>query len=299
MADFLTAVDLGSNSFCTRTIDLNDPDWTDTSFTKRTVGLANFIDNSGFISPEGIARAKKAVAEIKRQAPEHGKFSVVGTESLRAAVNSSEFIEFAESLFECPVRIISGIEEAQLMFLGAAKTIPDKTSPRLVLDIGGASVEFAAGLHRPEACASVRLGCLQMYNDFFKDDEPSVKQWNRAVEAVLPVLDSELQTIKPLISSDLNVYGISGTFLGIHKLASAVLGSSRHVRTRDLDKLASNDIIRNRLPEKANVLLGGTALLKAACVVLDIESIKPTDGDLALGVLSRAASDLTNHHCHV
>lgn len=298
MADFLTAVDLGSNSFCTRTIDLDSPDWTDTLFTKRTVGLANFIDRSGFISQEGIARARSAAAAIKQQAPEGCRFTAVGTESLRSAVNSSEFISFAESIFECPVRIISGIEEAELMFLGACAAIPDKTSRKLVLDIGGASVEFAAGLNEPEVCASIRLGCLQMYNDFFSSCAPTLNQWTRAVDSVAPILESELQSIKPHIYSDLEVYGISGTFLGIYKLAEEALGSRGCVRTEDLDKIASDDVIRRLIPEKANVLFGGTALLKAVCMVLGIDSIKPAYGDLALGVLSRAAG-IINHHCHV
>lgn len=299
MADFLTAVDLGSNSFCTRTIDLEAPDWADTSFTKRTVGLANFINRSGFISPEGIARAKKAALEIKQEAPERCRFTAVGTESLRVAINSSEFTSFAELLFECPVRIISGLEEAEMMFIGACATIPNKTSRRLVLDIGGASVEFAAGLHEPEACASVRLGCLQMYNDFFRSCPPSLNQWRRAVESVAPILEAELNTIKPFVSSDIDVYGISGTFLGIHKLALEVLGNGECLRAEDLDKLAANDLIRRLIPEKANILCGGTALLKAACMVLGIDSIKPADGDLALGVLSEAATNIINHHCHV
>ena len=141
-------VDLGSNSFHlmvarseedgrVHVLDrLRDP-----------VRLAAGLDADGNLSSEAVARGLKALrrfGERLRDMPPHA-VRAVATNTLRRAHNGAEVAEAFNEALGHRVEIISGPEEARLIYSGVAHTTPDVSGRLLVIDIGGGSTECIIG----------------------------------------------------------------------------------------------------------------------------------------------------------
>ena len=99
-----------------------------------------------------------------------GSVRIVGTNTLRMAKNASQFLIKAEQALGHPIHIISGIEEARLIYAGVAHSLSSNANLRLVMDIGGGSTEYIIGTNdTPQAKESLHMGCVSMSNIFFKD----------------------------------------------------------------------------------------------------------------------------------
>ena len=106
---------------------------------------------------------------------------VVGTNTLRRAKRKGAFLDRARAALGHPIEIISGIEEARLIYLGVAQTMPSEPGRRLVVDIGGGSTEIiiGEGLHA-KRLESLHMGCVSMSSRFFEDGEITEKRMKRA-----------------------------------------------------------------------------------------------------------------------
>ncbi len=99
-----------------------------------------------------------------------GSVRVVATNALREARNRSDFIRRAEEVLGHPVEVISGREEARLIYLGVANSMPDSGGRRLVSDIGGGSTEFIIGQgFESELRESLQMGCVSYTQRYFRD----------------------------------------------------------------------------------------------------------------------------------
>ena len=106
---------------------------------------------------------------------------VVGTNTLRVARRKQAFLERAREALGHPIEIISGMEEARLIYSGVAHTMPSQPGKRLVVDIGGGSTELAIGEGlAPLELESLRMGCVSISERFFKDGRISAKRLGRA-----------------------------------------------------------------------------------------------------------------------
>src|SRR3954464_13667286 len=108
-----------------------------------------------------------------------GSVRVVGTNALRVAKNWRAFVRKAESALGFPIEVISGHEEARLIYLGVVHSLPMVEHNRLVVDIGGGSTECIIGQKlRPRAVESLYMGCVSYTPRFFpggKSDRKSMK----------------------------------------------------------------------------------------------------------------------------
>jgi exopolyphosphatase/guanosine-5'-triphosphate,3'-diphosphate pyrophosphatase len=111
-----------------------------------------------------------------------GSVRVVGTNTLRMAKNSRQFLIKAENALNHPIHIISGIEEARLIYLGVAHSLASNAKSRLVMDIGGGSTEYIIGTDdTPRKKESLPMGCVSVSNAFFKDGKLSKNAFKQAV----------------------------------------------------------------------------------------------------------------------
>ena len=141
----LGAVDLGSNSFRVEIGRVDGDRIVTQSYWKETIRMAAGFDKNGALTPE---MQEKALAALSRF---HEKLAglpatqvrAVGTQALREAANSSEFLPKAEAALGYPIGILSGHEEARLVFKGCARTLPPSDKRRLVVDIGGGTSDIA------------------------------------------------------------------------------------------------------------------------------------------------------------
>ena len=169
----VAAVDLGSNSFHMIVCSLNDDGTPQTiDRLREMVRLASGLNKDNVLEEK---TQKKALACLERFGQRIGHFPsgsvrIVGTNTLRTAKNAMQFLVKAEQALNHPIHIISGIEEARLIYLGVAYSLSSKANLRLVMDIGGGSTEFIIGSgNSPKEKESLQMGCVSVSNAFFKD----------------------------------------------------------------------------------------------------------------------------------
>ncbi|HWL75395.1 MAG TPA: Ppx/GppA family phosphatase, partial [Burkholderiaceae bacterium] len=187
----LAAVDLGSNSFRLEIGKVEGAHIARHGYWKETVRLAAGLDDSNKLSKKSIDIAVETLARMNERLrgmkSEHVR--AVGTQSLRQARNLNEFLLEAQHALGFPIEVISGREEARLVFEGCMHTLPPSNSRRLVVDIGGASTEVIVGKgFEAESAESFKVGCVNTSLRFFKDgriDRSSLKKAQVAAAAEL------------------------------------------------------------------------------------------------------------------
>ncbi|VFS40635.1 Ppx/GppA phosphatase [Enterobacter cancerogenus] len=140
------AVDLGSNSFHMVIAREVDGAMQIIGRLKQRVHLADGLDANSMLSEEAMERGLNCLSLFAERLQGFSPSSVciVGTHTLRQALNAPEFLKRAEKVIPYPIEIISGNEEARLIFMGVEHTQPEK-GRKLVIDIGGGSTELVIG----------------------------------------------------------------------------------------------------------------------------------------------------------
>ncbi|MGB9670050.1 MAG: exopolyphosphatase [Halothiobacillaceae bacterium] len=171
--NLLAAIDLGSNSFHMVVMRLlPDGQVQVVDRLKEMVRLGGGLDEANNLSPEAAERALDCLARFGQRLRDmpRGSVRAVGTNTLRQAKNSAEFLRKAQQALGHPIEIIAGREEARLIYLGVAHTDLETDEKRLVVDIGGGSTEVIVGQgFTPEFMESMPLGCVSMTRRFLAD----------------------------------------------------------------------------------------------------------------------------------
>jgi len=208
----LAAVDLGSNSFHLQISRVVDDQLYPLDALKETVRLGAGVTPDKLIEPETAARALAALrlfAERLRGLP-NDAVRVVGTNALRVAKNASAFVKEAEAVLGYPIEIIAGREEARLIYIGVANSLPPSNHQRLVVDIGGGSTEFIVG-HRlkPKLVESLYMGCVTFSERYF----PGGIMDKRAFREAQMAARKEIEQIAARFHKEgwKEAYGSSGT----------------------------------------------------------------------------------------
>jgi exopolyphosphatase/guanosine-5'-triphosphate,3'-diphosphate pyrophosphatase len=292
----LAAVDLGSNSFRLqmgrahgRHIELQ-------GYWKETVRLAAGVDADQRISRRAIDTACECLARMNerlRGLP-LAQVRAVGTQTLRDAPNSDEFLIEAQHALGYPIDIISGREEARLTFEGCMHSVPPSREPRLVVDIGGASTELIVG-HGFEASAaeSFKVGCVNTTLRFFASGTLDRGGFRRAQVAAAAEIEEAVTVFSRARWSE--AFGVSGTVGAVAELIrqsnwgdGSVITSESLLNLRQR-LIEAGEIKRLKLPglkpERAQVLAGGVAVLAAVFDSLGVTEMAPARGGLRLGVL--------------
>ena len=179
----LGAVDLGSNSFHLAIARVVDDQLYPLDSLRETVRLAAGLAADKNLDERAQERALAALkvfserlAGMPRQA-----VRVVGTNALRVAKNSAPFLRRAQQVLGFPIEVIPGREEARLIYLGVAHSLPLANHNRLVVDIGGGSTEFIVGHKmRTKAMESLYMGCVSYTDRFFGDGRIDKKGFRQA-----------------------------------------------------------------------------------------------------------------------
>ena len=298
----LAAIDLGSNSFHIVVAQLNQGELRTVDILSDKVQLGAGINNRSILSDEAKQRGIDCLSRFAQRIKDIPKDSVrvVGTNALREAKNSREFIEEAENILGVPLEIIAGREEARLIYLGVSHTLADDKGSRLVIDIGGGSTEFIVGERfEPRAMESLHMGCVSFTKRYFSDDIISSKNFKRAHTSAL----QELQSIKHYYQElgwD-SAVGSSGTIKAVRNACISKGYSEDKITKEALHSLRehilsyshSSEIeIEGLKPERKKVLPAGIAILCAAFDALNIEEMSFSEGALREGVLYDMAGKL-------
>ncbi|HBA35007.1 MAG TPA: exopolyphosphatase [Gammaproteobacteria bacterium] len=296
---YYAAVDLGSNSFHMILARQLNGQLQIVDRLRDMVRLRSGLMKDGSINEETQARALAALTRfgdrLSNVPAEH--IRVVGTYTLRRARNSNELLRNAAKALGHPVEIISGQEEARLIYRGVAFTQGVAKEKRLVFDIGGGSTELILGEGpTPILMESLFMGCVSYSTAFFKEGRISLKQWQRAEIAAR----LELQPVE----SQFRLTGWSeaiGTSGSIRSISNVLLESGISDGTITpaglallKEKLLVFDHINDiNLPglssDRKSVFAGGLVILTAIFDSLGIDRLSPCDAALREGLLDEMA----------
>ena len=292
----IAAVDLGSNSFHMIVGELRHGQLIIIDRIRETVRLAEGLSDSGDLSSEAHARAIDCLSRFGERLRDMHAASVraAGTSTIRRAREDTGFVTDAESALGHPIEVISGIEEARLIYNGVAHSLPPREGLRLVLDIGGGSTELILGQGvKPRALESVHLGCVSMTERFFPDGIITADAFARArVAARL-----ELRPVKAFFrgSEEIESIGTSGTIRSTAQVANELGFIDSQTLTPDtLEQLIGSvlqfdsiaDLSLPGLSERrAQVWPGGLAILAELLGVLRVKELQISDGALREGLL--------------
>lgn len=173
MNKILAAIDIGTNSFHLIVARINDSG--NFEIIDREKEVIRLGEGSGgeikLIKPEAIERALLTLKRFRGIADSHNAVvRAVATSAVREANNRNEFINRALNECNVDIEIISGNEEARLIYLGVLKAVPAYDKKALVIDIGGGSTEFLIGEKGESSFSlSLKLGAVRLTQKFFPD----------------------------------------------------------------------------------------------------------------------------------
>jgi exopolyphosphatase/guanosine-5'-triphosphate,3'-diphosphate pyrophosphatase len=297
MAEYstLAAVDLGSNSFhCQIGRVVGDQVYPLDSL-REPVRLGAGLDENRMLDE---ASQERALACLKRFGERLRGFDphtvrAVGTNALRAARNAADFLKKAEAALRFPIEVVAGREEARLIYLGVAHSLPPSREKRLVVDIGGGSTEFIIGANsRPQKLESLYMGCVSYSQRFF----PQGRITRGAMRLAEMSARDELQHIVSAFSRRNwhEAVGSSGTVRALADLVQLNGFDETGITPGGIERLRAHlikagDMERVELaglkPDRVPVLPGGLAIMSAVLSELDIASMVVATGAMRQGVL--------------
>lgn len=294
-ASTIAAVDLGSNSVQLLIAEAAGGRLRVLEHIKKTVGLGVGLGADGRLSAPARSRALECLSEFgQRLQPLPGSHvRAVGTCTLRRALDVGGFLVEAEAALGHRLEIITGVEEARLIYSGVVRDLGQDSPRRLVVDIGGGSTELIAGeLAAPICVNSVLLGVIAQSRDYFPCGTISEARWNAAVQAASEVLAPLAREYREA-GWDVAL-GASGSVRAIHtvcakagwcgtaitrqalqQLAAASAGAGH------IDKLAFEGLSSHRRP----IFVGGAVILTAIFDSLGLTAMTVSDNALRDGVL--------------
>jgi exopolyphosphatase/guanosine-5'-triphosphate,3'-diphosphate pyrophosphatase len=291
----LAALDIGSNSFRLEIGQLIHGRYKRIDYAKETVRLGGGLDAEGFLTEAAMERGLGTLSRLAQRLagfpPAHVR--AVATQTLREARNRDEFLARAQdALGGHVVEVISGREEARLIYAGVAHLQPSE-APRLVIDIGGRSTEMILGQGRaPRLAESFKVGSVELSMRYFQDGRFTKAAFRAAQVAAGAELEEGLAMIRPSMWSE--ALGSSGTVGAVSQLlcASGVTDGTltvpalawcieRCIEAGSADALRLPGLRDDRRP----VIGGGVAILYTLLTQFEIAALLPAKGALRQGVI--------------
>ncbi|WP_409308300.1 exopolyphosphatase [Pectobacterium sp. B1J-3] len=287
------AIDLGSNSFHMLVVRESAGSIQTLAKIKRKVRLAAGLNKENQLSQEAMQRGWQCLqlfAERLQDIPKE-QVRVVATATLRLATNADAFLQRAQDILGLPVQVISGEEEARLIYQGVAHTTGGPEQ-RLVVDIGGGSTELATGVGaKATKLISLPMGCVTWLERYFSDRNLEAGNFERAERAARDML-------RPIAASLREqgwqiCVGASGTVQALQEIMVAQ-GMDEYVTLTKLQQLKQHAIQCDKLEEleiegltleRALVFPSGLAILLAIFQELGITTMTLAGGALREGLV--------------
>jgi exopolyphosphatase / guanosine-5'-triphosphate,3'-diphosphate pyrophosphatase len=292
----IAAIDLGSNSFHMVVAQMVLGQLRIIDRLRETVRLADGLDSQGGISDAARQRAMDCLSRFGqriRDLPPH-RVRAIATNTVRALRDPRVFLAASEKALGHAIEVVSGREEARLIYQGVAHAQPPKPMQRrLVIDIGGGSTEFiiGSGFDTIER-ESLQVGCVASTRRFFPNGKLSKKRWKDALSEI----EAEFQQFAGLYRTLgwQEAIGSSGTNKAIGDICAAMKLTKGAVTDEALpivrDRLLSAERIDlidlPGLPDdRRPIIAGGILVLEAAFETLGLKRMMVSKAAMREGVL--------------
>jgi len=296
-------IDIGTNSIRLLLVRLH-PNHSYTILTelRQIVRLGEGEFTNQHLQPEAMARTVSVAKQFAELARAHGADEIVAvaTAATREAENQDVFVTRLQADAQLDVRVVSGLEEARLIYLGVSHGVHLDDKQALFIDIGGGSTEVIIGSQEQHAyVGSLKLGAVRLTTYFLPEARAPVPL--RTYEALQRyVRHHAVRTLREMQAYRIDLaIGSSGTIRSLADVAA------RHVHKRPLQPddvliyahlqqvvrlLAALSLEERRKvpglnPERADIILAGAAILDAFMQALDLREIHVSERGLREGLL--------------
>ena len=285
---------MGSNSFRLEIGQLIDGRYRRIDYLKETVRLGAGLDLNGLLTEEATMRGLACLARFAQRlkgfvAPQ---VRAVATQTLREARNRDQFLARAQAELGFPIEVISGREEARLIYAGVARLQPSSV-PRLVVDIGGRSTEMILGQGRkPIRAESFQVGSVSLSLKYFGEGRFTEEAFRQAQVAAGAELEEALEPFAAVHWQE--ALGSSGTVGAVSQLLGASGVTDGRITPDALrwlmeQCLRAGKVEKLTLPglkdERRAVIAGGLSILYTLCTHFGIQALLPARGALRQGVI--------------
>ena len=290
----LAAIDIGSNSFRLEIAQLQHGRYRRIAYLKETVRLGGGLDVNGYLTEEAAQRGLDCLRMFAQRLVgyEPSQVRAVATQTLREARNRDAFLVRGEAALGFPVEVVSGREEARLIFAGVS-FLQAGPADRLVIDIGGRSTEMILGRARtPSVVESFKVGSVSLSMRWFPDGVFTEQRFREAQVAAGAELEEALETFAPRHWQE--ALGSSGTAGAVSQILAAAGITDGTITPEGLrwcmaQCLAAGSIDKLSLPslreDRKAIIGGGLALLYTLATHFGIAELRPAKGALRQGVI--------------
>lgn len=303
-SSMITAIDVGTNSFHAVVASVNNEGmFTIHSRDKENVRLGESVSDMKYLSEEAM---KRGIAAMKRfaqmAAAANAPIRAIGTSAMREALNRDEFVRRVQDETGVVIEVISGNEEARLIYLGVLQALPILNNKTLVIDVGGGSTETIVG-YRGEMLYgnSAKLGAIRLTRRFFTEERLSPKaikecrdfirgEWALVFRSIqvcgferVVASSGTAQTLASIALAKKNRYtpdeSLNGTIITQDEALSAIETILKEKVTKKRGEIPGMD------PKRADIIVGGALILEQAIMRLGIREIMISDYALREGIL--------------
>jgi exopolyphosphatase/guanosine-5'-triphosphate,3'-diphosphate pyrophosphatase len=293
----VAAIDQGTNTTRLLVADIEDGEVEEVLKRVEITRLGEDVDKRRRLLPVAIARVRNVLSDYRREAERLGaeRVLLVATSAVRDAENGEAFLGEVEWSYGFVTRLLSGEEEAELTFRGAAE---GRLGSTLVIDPGGGSTEFVVGEEgHIRSRTSVDVGSVRLTERFIHSDPPSQDE----LEATADYVRSQLPP-RPNVD---NAIGVAGTITTLAALDMGLdepegLGTHGHRLTGDAirtqrERLAALPLVeRRRLPGlhpgRAPVIVAGAVLMEQIFADFELDELEVSERDILHGAALEAAN---------
>jgi len=297
----VAAIDVGTNSIHMVVARATSPGFEVLAREKSVVRLGAGGGRMVRLGDEAIERGVVALRQMRRVADAHGAVvRAVATSAVREAANADAFLERARDEAGIAIEVISGVEEARLIHLGAMQALPISDGNRLLIDIGGGSTELVVSRRGHILFAqSLKMGAVRFTDRFLPDDRVSKEQERDLRRHAASSVAAVAHEIRHLGFDSVVIS--SGTAEALCRIALARRGDTPQsingcvLRADELDAILGQLLecaghherasIPGLDPRRADIIVAGASILREIVRSLGIEAMVYSDFALREGVL--------------
>ena len=294
----LGVLDVGSNTVHLQVVDTSPGARPNPTFNyKEELKLTQYIQENNQISDEGVEKLRACINRAIQQSAsvQTQELLPFATSALREAINGEEIINKINKDFHIDLQVLSGEEEAKLTFLAARRWFGWSSGRLLVIDIGGGSLEMAAGVDEsPEIATSLPLGAARLTKDFLSGDPYT----DKSIRLLRDHIENKLEQILPSLvkhqDSD-RAIATSKTLRTLARLAGDWFdGNGKNIKGDAIRKISSklsemNTEERAKLPgvseNRASQIVAGAFVAESVMRNLDLTELEVCPWALREGVV--------------
>ena len=300
----VAAVDLGTNSTRLLVADVEDGKIVDVARETHVTRLGEGVDQRRRLLPVPVTRVRNVLTDYRRTLESLGaeRTLAIATSAIRDAENGESFLGEIEWSYGFATQLLSGHDEALMMFRGVTAE-RELDAGTVIVDVGGGSTELVAG--EPDGVRwhdSLDIGSVRLTERFLRSDPPTKDELDACADAVRALLAERVPD--ELRSGTRSAVGVAGTITSIAALA---LGLKEYDRDRvhgfeltaealeeQLRRLASVPLEERRGmrpldPDRAPVIVAGAVIVRKALAFFGLDALEISERDILDGAALAAA----------